>query len=310
MRIVSLIASATEIVSALGARDDMVGRSHECDFPTDVLGLPQLTRPKFKVSGPGGSAAIDKAVRSLVEQGLAVYEVDAARLEQLAPDVIVTQDQCEVCAVSLADVEAAVCTWTGRATRVLSLRPHTLGDVIDDVGRVAEAIGRQAEAAAVVAGMKTRLDGISAAVAGKPRPRVAFVEWIEPLMSCGHWVPELTEIAGGISCFGKSGETSPWISHEELAAADPDVIVIAPCGYDIAASEAEYATLAARSDWQALRAVRAGRVFIADGNAFFNRPGPRVVETAEILASILHDVPQFAHQRGRDGYVAIGDARV
>lgn len=299
MRIISLIASATEIVCALGARGELVGRSHECDFPFDILDLPYLTAPKFKIAGAGGSAAIDKAVKTLVEQGLAVYAVDSARLESLGPDVIITQDQCEVCAVSLSDVERAVCQWTGRPSRILSLRPHTLGDVMDDIGRVGEAIGRQTQAAQLVVELEARLAAIEQAVGGRPRPRVAFIEWIEPLMSCGHWVPELTQIAGGVSIFGTSGETSPWISHGELVASDPDVIVIAPCGYDIAASQAEFATLSSRADWQALRAARAGNVFIADGNAFFNRPGPRVVETAEILAAILHETPAFEHHRNR-----------
>jgi iron complex transport system substrate-binding protein len=167
-----------------------------------------------------------------------------------------------------------------------------------DIATVGDAIGRQAEAAALTASMRARLDAISHAVADRPRPRVAFIEWIEPLMSCGHWMPELTAIAGGQSVFGVAGEPSPWISHAELTAADPDVIVIAPCGYDVAASQAEYGTLASRPDWRALRAVRQARVFIADGNAFFNRPGPRVVETTEILAAILHDVPAYAGHEG------------
>ncbi len=306
MRIVSLIASATEIVDALGGRGDMVGRSHECDYPHEALKLPQLTRPKFNVSG--GSPAIDKAVKTLVEQGLAVYEVDAARLEALRPDVILTQDQCEVCAVSLADVEAAVCQWTGRAASVVSLRPHTLDDVLGDIGHVGQAIGRAGEAVALVASLRQRLAAITDEVGDRRRQRVAFIEWIDPLMSCGHWMPELTEIAGGVSIFGKRGETSPWISHEELSAADPDVIVIAPCGYDILASLAEYGTLTRRADWRALRAVQGHQVFIADGNAFFNRPGPRVVETAEILAAILHGVPRYMRHSGSN-YVAAPMAR-
>jgi iron complex transport system substrate-binding protein len=292
MRIISLIASATEIVSALGATEDLVGRSHECDWPPPVLGLPHLTAAKFH--GANTSLAIDTAVKALIENGLAVYHVDAAKLEALRPDIIITQDQCEVCAVSLADVQAAVCQWTGQAAKVLSLRPHTLDDVLDDIGLVGTAIGREAAARTLITDMRARLAEISERVAGRKPRSVAFIEWIEPLMSCGHWVPELTEIAGGISSFGKSGATSPWITHAELASADPDVIVIAPCGYDIAASQAEYATLRDRADWQALRAVRTGEIFIADGNAFFNRPGPRVVETAEILAAILHDVPHYA----------------
>ena len=303
MRIVSLIASATEIVCALGAERDLVGRSHECDWPPSVLGLPHLTAAKFH--GAKTSLAIDAAVKALIENGLAVYHVDADQLERLKSDVIVTQDQCEVCAVSLADVEAAVCQWTASPAKVISLQPHTLADVLRDISIMGAAIGRNDEAAALTARMQARLDAISTAVAGRPRPRVAFIEWIEPLMSCGHWMPEITTIAGGESVFGVAGETSPWISHAELTAADPDVIVIAPCGYDIAASRAEYGTLSARVDWQGLRAVREGRVFIADGNAYFNRPGPRLVETAEILASILHDVPAYAHHAGT-GFVAAG----
>jgi iron complex transport system substrate-binding protein len=305
MRIVSLIASATEIICALGAERDLVGRSHECDWPPSVLDLPHLTAAKFH--GAKTSLAIDTAVKALIENGLAVYHVDADQLERLKPDVIVTQDQCEVCAVSLADVEAAVCQWTASPAKVISLKPHTLADVTRDIAAVGAAIGRDKEAAALTASMQSRLDAISEAVADRPRPRVAFIEWIEPLMSCGHWMPELTTIAGGISVFGNAGETSPWISHAELTAADPDVIIIAPCGYDIAASQAEYGTLAARADWRALRAVRDGRTFIADGNAYFNRPGPRLVETAEILAAILHAVPAYAHHAGA-GFTRIAAA--
>jgi iron complex transport system substrate-binding protein len=302
MRIVSLIASATEIICALGAERDLVGRSHECDWPPAVLELPHLTAAKFH--GAKTSLAIDKAVKALIENGLAVYHVDAAQLEQLKPGVIVTQDQCEVCAVSLADVEAAVCQWTASPAKVISLKPHTLSDVLRDIATVGAAIGRDREAAALTASMHVRLDAIGKAVADRPRPRVAFIEWIEPLMSCGHWMPELTTIACGKSVFGKAGETSPWISHAELTAADPDIIVIAPCGYDIAASKAEYGTLTSRADWQALRAVRESKVFIADGNAYFNRPGPRLVETAEILAAILHGVPAFAAHEG-PGFVRV-----
>jgi len=217
--------------------------------------------------------------------------------------VILTQDQCEVCAVSLADVEAAVCQWTGTATTIISLKPHTLDDVLGDIGRVGAAIGREEEARSLVASLRQRLATVRDDIGDRHRPRVAFIEWIEPLMSCGHWMPELTEIAGGISLFGRRGETSPWISHGELAAADPDVIVIAPCGYDMEASLAEYGTLGTRADWQALRAVRSARVFIADGNAYFNRPGPRVVETAEILAAILHGIPRYGRHAG-SGYIA------
>lgn len=292
---VSLIASATEIVHALGAGGDQVARSHECDWPPAVLELPALTKPKFKVEG--GSRAIDKAVRDLVEQGLAVYEVDAEGLKAVEPAVILTQDQCEVCAVSLADVERAVCTWVDARAEIVSLRPHTMADVYADIGRVAAALARAGQGEALVAGMQSRLTAISAAVAGRPKPRLAFIEWIDPPMSGGHWMPELIDAAGGINLFGETGANSPWITWEAVAAADPDVILVAPCGYDIAVTRAEMHVLTGNAIWQGLRAVRGGSVFVADGNAYFNRPGPRLVESAEMLAEILHpDVCAFGHR--------------
>ena len=297
-RIVSLIASATEIVDALGAGGDQVARSHECDYPPGVLKLPALTRPKFKVEG-ATSGEIDKAVRALVENGLSVYEVDAEALQKIKPDVILTQDQCEVCAVSLADVEQAVCSWVDSRPEIVSLRPHTMEDVYRDIERVGDAIGRAAEAKALVARMKARIVEIERAVTGRVRPRLAFIEWVDPPMSGGHWMPELISDAGGINLFGEKGAPSPWITWKELAAADPDVILVAPCGYDIPTTEREMKPLARYELWQNLRALRTGEVYVADGNAFFNRPGPRLVESAEILAEILHpDVCAFGH-RGR-----------
>jgi iron complex transport system substrate-binding protein len=296
-RVISLIASATEIVHALGAGRTQVARSHECDWPPAVLDLPALTRPKFKVEG--SSRAIDQAVRALVEQGLAVYEVDAEALQGLAPGVILTQDQCEVCAVSLADVERAVCEWIGSAPQIVSLRPHTMADVYADIGRVAAALGRAVDGEALVHGMQRRIAGIAAMVADRPKPRLAFIEWIDPPMSGGHWMPELIAAAGATNLFGESGAQSPWITWEAVAATDPDVILVAPCGYDIPVTMREMGVLAGNAVWSGLRAVREGRVNVADGNAYFNRPGPRLVESAEILAEILHpDICDFGH-RGR-----------
>jgi iron complex transport system substrate-binding protein len=293
-RVVSLIASATEIVHALGAGDAQVARSHECDWPPPVLDLPALTRAKFKVEG--GSRAIDKAVRSLVEQGLGVYEVDADALQKLEPGVILTQDQCEVCAVSLADVEQAVCSWIGGAPEIVSLRPHTMADVYADIVRVAAALHRPSEGEALVESMRQRIAAITARVADRPKPRLAFIEWIDPPMSGGHWMPELIAAAGGVNLFGETGANSPWITWDAVAAADPDVILVAPCGYDISVTTREMGVLADNATWKDLRAVRAGRIFVADGNAYFNRPGPRLVESAEILAEILHpDVCDFGH---------------
>ena len=230
-RVVSLIASATEILNALGAGDLQVARSHECDYPPSVLKLPAITRPKFRVEG--SSADVDKAVRSLVEHGLAVYDVNAEALEKLKPDVILTQDQCEVCAVSLADVERAVCQFVHGQPRIVSMRPHTLADIYADIARVADAIGRPEAGKKLVASMQERFAAIAAKVAGRPKKKLAFIEWVDPPMSGGHWMPELIDIAGGVSLFGATGEPSPWITWKEVAAGNPDVILVAPCGYDI-----------------------------------------------------------------------------
>lgn len=286
-RVVSLIASATEILHALGAGGTQVARSHECDWPESVLRLPQLTSTKFKVHG-ATSIEIDRAVKSLIEQGLAVYEVDAEGLKRAAPDVILTQDQCEVCAVSLADVQRAVEGWTECRANVVSLKPHTMADVYADNLRIAQALGRPQAGADLNTRMQQGFADIARAVAGRPRPRLAFVEWIDPLMSGGHWLPEITDTAGGINLFGDTGAQSPWITLDEIVAADPDVILVAPCGYDIAKTASEMAVLDENPRWKGLRAVREGRLFLADGNAFFNRPGPRLVESAQMLAEILH----------------------
>ena len=280
-RVVSLIASATEIVHALGRGPAQIARSHECDWPADVLALPGLTRPKFKVEG--SSRAIDQAVRALVEQGLAVYEVDAEALQALEPDVILTQDQCEVCAVSLADVERALCAWVGSAPTVVSLRPHTMADIYSDIRRVARALTCTPEGESLISDMQTRIAKVTEKVAGRDEPCLAFIEWIDPPMSGGHWMPELIDAAGGINLFGERGAQSPWITWDAVAAADPDVVLVAPCGYDIPTTAREMRVLDDNAIWQGLRAVRQGRVFLADGNAFFNRPGPRLVESAEIL---------------------------
>ncbi|HVO14319.1 MAG TPA: cobalamin-binding protein [Alphaproteobacteria bacterium] len=286
-RIVSLLPSATEIVAALGCADRLVGRSHECDFPPEVARLPALTASKL--DGEGTSCAIDQRLKSIVQEGLAVYRVDGATLRALKPDLIVTQDQCEVCAVSLRDVEAAVCAWTDHDARIVSLAPASLADVWADMQRVAEALGVAERGAALIQQLETRVGAIAARAAAAPdRPRVACIEWIAPLMAAGNWMPELVALAGGVNLFGEAGRHSPWLDWGALRASDPDVVLVAPCGFDIARSRRDLAVLEALPGWSALRAVRAGRVAIADGNQYFNRPGPRLVESLEILAEILH----------------------
>jgi iron complex transport system substrate-binding protein len=293
VRIVSLIASATEIVSALGFQPELVGRSHECDFPAGVERLPRVTAPKFPTDGT--SYAIDQRVKAIVQEGLSVYRVHAEALAALRPDVIVTQDQCQVCAVSLSDVEAALCSFTGTRPRVVSLQPDCLADVWADIRRVAAALGAPERGEALVASLQARMAAVAQAARPFPRVRVAVIEWIDPLMAAGNWMPELLAMVGGENLFGEAGKHSPWMTFEALAAADPDVILVTPCGFDLPRTRAEMPPLAATPGWDDLRAVRAGRVILADGNQYFNRPGPRLAESLEILAEALHPTLRYGH---------------
>jgi iron complex transport system substrate-binding protein len=296
LRVASLLASATEIVAALGARDLLVARSHECDFPVDVFDLPTVTAPKFDTAR--SSAAIDRDVKSLLEQALSVYRVDAGRLRDLAPDLIVTQTQCEVCAVSPRDVEEALAEWTGERPRIVSLMPNALDDIFADIVRVGEALGRPKSGRAVVDDMRARMHDIASLAAALPyKPSVACIEWIEPLMAAGNWMPELVALGGGKNLFGEAGKHSPWMTFEDLVAADPDVILVLPCGFDIPRVQAELSALTARAGWHDLRAVRGRHIYICDGNQYFNRPGPRLTDSLEILAEILHPtVFRFGHE--------------
>ena len=281
---VSLIPSATEIVCALGRQDALVGRSHECDFPPDIRGLPALTSPKMDPRA--GTEAIDRDVRRLVELGLSVYRVDGEALDRLRPDLVLTQDQCEVCAVSLEDVRQALCEITLGDVQVVSLSPRSLADVFASLLVVARALGVEERGRDLVAEQKARLAAIAAAAPG-PRPRVVHVEWISPLMVGGHWMHELVEAAGGEHRLGVrdgDGRPVPW---EEVRAYDPEVVVVAPCGFGISQSERDLPLLEALPGWPETTAARTGRVFLADGNAFFNRPGPRLVDTAEIVQAAL-----------------------
>lgn len=286
-RIVSLLPSTTEIACALGFEDALVGRSHECDFPPGVARLPVLTEPKLDASRP--STEIDRQVKALVRDGLSVYRVDADRLRELDPAVILTQDQCDVCAVSLSDVEEALGEWMGSRPRVLSLKPATLGDVWRDIQRVAEVLGHPERGKLLTVDLTDRIsETAERALRIAERPRVACVEWIDPLMVAGNWMPELVSLAGGRNLFGESGTHSPWIHWEALRAADPDVIAVLPCGFDLARTRSEIEPLTAQPGWNQLRAVRNRRVLLTDGNQYFNRPGPRLVESLEILTEILH----------------------
>lgn len=295
-RIVSLLPSATEIVAALDAADALVGRSHECDFPGAVARLPACTALKRPLLGD--SAAIHHDITDLIEQALGIYRVDAEILRALQPDVIITQSQCDVCAVSENDLRGALAEWLGTAPHVISLTPATIAEVGGSFRAIAAAIGRAAEGDALADRMANRIAVLAARTASVPeRPRVATIEWIEPLMTAGNWVPELVAAAGGENLFGVAGAHSPWLSWDELVASAPDVIVAMPCGFDLARTQAEMRALAGRDGWQTLRAVRGGRVAVVDGNRYFNRPGPRLADSAEILAEILHPATcDFGHR--------------
>jgi iron complex transport system substrate-binding protein len=286
-RIVSLIASATEIVAALGFEKQLVGRSHECDYPASVLTLPACSAPRIDVHG--SSREIDDRVKDVLRQAVSVYTVHTDVLDQLEPTVIITQTQCEVCAVSLKDVEQAVCDLVSSRPAIVSLEPMRLADVWSDIRRVAEALGAEDRAEALIRSLRVRLDRLAAQTAAlAERPSIACIEWIDPLMAAGNWVPELVELAGGRDVLGTAGRHSGYMTWEQLQAADPDVIAIMPCGFDIERSRGEMPGLTTTPGWNDLRAVRGGRVFLADGNQYFNRPGPRLVESAEILAELLH----------------------
>ena len=296
-RIISLIASATEIVAALGFEEQLVGRSHECDYPPSVGRLPACSTSKVDVDA--SSRAIDDQVRAIVSEGLSVYRVDPDLLNRLAPTVILTQTQCEVCAVSLKDVEQAVCDLVSSQPRIVSLEPMALDDIWTDIRSVAEALDNSTRGDCLVTQLTARLDTLRArTAAGATRPSIACIEWIEPLMHTGNWVPELVDVAGGTNRFGESGTHSGSLTVADLVAADPDVVAIMPCGFDIDRSRREMSPLTSRPEWPQLAAVRNGRVFIADGNQYFNRPGPHVVESAEILAELLHPEAVDLRHRG------------
>lgn len=276
-RIVTLLPAATEVVCALGLRHQLVGRSHECDFPADVAALPSLTRTRVDAALPG--EPLDAEVRRVRASGIPLYELDEALLAALRPDVIVTQAACEVCAVSWEQVAATV-RHASIPARVVSLLPARLADVIDDVERVASACGVADRGTALAAALRARLDRLSRS-GPSARPRVTVVEWLAPLMLAGHWVPEAVEAAGGRYAGPEPGRPSPCVSWDALRALRPDVVVVAPCGFDLERVKAE-----ATPHLDRLSAL-APRVLLMDGNAYWNRPGPRLVDAAEMLGAAL-----------------------
>lgn len=282
MRIASLLPSATEMVCVLGAEESLVGISHECDYPPSVRVRTVLTRSR--IDATGSSRAIDTAVREVIENALSIYAVDEAVLARLAPDVIITQDLCEVCAVSLDDVRAAVARLAHRDdVQIVSLSPTRLADVLGDIERVAQAIGCSERGSSVRAGLEARIAAICAR-APSVRPRVVSLEWMEPLMIGGTWMPELVELAGGVAVGATAGAPAPTVTPAELAALAPEVVIVKPCGFSLARALDERAVI----ERDVVARNPGARVYVTDGNQYFNRPGPRLVESLEIMAACVH----------------------
>lgn len=286
LRIVSLLPSATEIIDSLGLTGSLVGRSHECDYPPAVKDLPVCTEARLNSDKKSGE--IDADVRTLVREALSIYKIKVEVLQELQPTHIITQDQCDVCAVNLPEVERAIAQLTNSHPQVISLQPDLLKEVWDDIQTTAKILGVSAQP--TLDRLRSRLDTISYQIdiANPNKPTVVALEWTEPLMLGANWIPELIEIAGGKPLLSMKGENSPYLFWESLIDIDPEIIVIMPCGFDLQRTAKEAKTLTKHSAWKALKAVRNNKVFITDANAYFNRPGPRLVDSAEILAEIFH----------------------
>jgi len=292
MRIVSLLPAATEWVCALGAEADLVGRSHECDDPPSVQHLPVLTQPAFPVEGD--SAAIEARVQARLQQGLSLYDIDIEQLRALEPDLVLTQAQCEVCAVSLPHLEAALGAWTGAKPHLFSMEPQTLKQVLGTALRLGKTLGRVEAAIQWIGEAEQHLQALRNRLGLHKRsdtsrwPTVACIEWMEPLMIAGHWMPDVVEMAGGRAVLAEKGTRSRTVAWDELRAADPDVIAVLPCGFTLEQTRRDLHFLTDRAGWVALKAVRQGRVYLFDGNAYFNRPGPRLYRSIELLAAALY----------------------
>jgi iron complex transport system substrate-binding protein len=280
MRIVSLVPHATELLFALGLGDDVVGVTHECDFPEAARSLPHITRDRLPANLT--TAEIDAAVREYTERGEAIYELDADLLHDLEPDLIVTQELCPVCAVSYDDVREVAST-IATQPRVVALDPHTLGESFGDVRTIAQLTDTRDAALELISRQRARVDAVRVAVRGAERIPVAAIEWLDPVFIAGHWTPQIIELAGGMDVLGFPGEHSEQTTWETVAAADPRVVVCMPCGYDGERSLAE-----AFAHLDALRGLGAQRVVAVDAAAYFSRPGPRLVDGLELMAHILH----------------------
>ncbi|HET6780921.1 MAG TPA: cobalamin-binding protein [bacterium] len=285
MRIASLLPSATEMVCALGLADELVAISHDCDYPQQIAGTPVLSQAIVTSTLPSGE--IEARIRREVHRGNSVYHLDAEQLADLRPELILTQELCSVCAPSYTLVKQAAKVLDAD-TKIVSLEPLGLVDILDNLLLVGELTGRRAQADTIVWDLRERIDRVRDAFAGLPKPRVVCIEWLEPLYVAGHWIPEMVDIAGGIDLLGRTRAPSYMVSWEDVVAAEPEILVVMPCGFDIARTREEAHLLTDRPGWQRLPAVQGKQVYLTDATSYLNRPGPRIVTGLEILAAILH----------------------
>ena len=296
-KIVTLIPSATEIVAFLGEKEFIIGRSHECDYPKDLNKIPKLTSPKIDVDGTSGQ--IHKQINVILEKSLSAYRVDIKKLKKLNPDFIVTQAHCEVCAVSFSEVEFIAKEHLGKNTKIISLQPNTLNEVFDDIRRVAKDLEiDNDDNNQLIKNLEIRLKNIKDKTEKYKKPKIACIEWIDPLMAAGNWIPEMVQISGGEDVFGKQGKDSHWIEFNEIKKYNPEIIIFIPCGFNLKKTNDEVKNLLKLdTPWHDLKAFKNKKIFITDGNQYFNRPGPRLIESLEIFAEIIHpDFFNFEHR--------------
>ena len=286
MRICSLLPGATEVVAMLGRTRHLVGISHECDYPPEIRAKPVLVRAT--VDAGLSSSDIDRRVRTTLQAGRPLYELDETLLVRVRPDLVIAQTLCQVCAITPSQLNRALRALSS-PPRVLSLGPSTLDNVLADIERIGEAIGRSQEASSLVEQLRARLEAVLLQVAhAEKHPRVACIEWLDPLFAAGHWVPEMVAFAGGVDVLGTPGSPSAQITWEQVRETRPDVLVIMPCGFSITRARQELHRLTTQAGWKDLPAGRNGAVFLVDAAAYFNRPGPRLIDGIEILAACFH----------------------
>lgn len=296
VRIVSLIPSGTEILAALGLTENIVGRSHECDYPEEIQDRPVCTQARLDTHASSGE--INDKVNNLLQNALSIYQINTLTLEKLQPTHIITQDQCDVCAVSFGEVEKAVATLTNSTPKIISLQPDILKDVWSDIENVGNIFG--INTVKILENLEARVKIVQNRTQGLSQseiPTVACIEWTEPLMMAANWIPELVTSSGGKPLLTTVGEHSAQLEWETFIASNPDIIVFMPCGFDLQRTRTEAQLLANRPEWQQLHATQTGRVYITDGNAYFNRPGPRLADSLEILAEVLHpEIFQYGYK--------------